>query len=117
MCACANGIGTLSILPLRNSRFSSYFPIFDLARFLLTQYGGKRKLIAGSMVIEEVTVINNRIAGYLESPPRGEVDILFWSDFAGVIKNGGISVRGSVRLEISEEGGYRLKIFLSPERE
>ena len=59
----------------------------------------------------------NRIEGYLGSFSEAGVDTLFWSDFIEDMRKGNIHVTGTVSLEISDEGEFKLNIVLYPDRE
>ena len=58
----------------------------------------------------------NRIERYLNSSLEADVDVLFWSDFLEAMIKGGASVRGTVRLDVSKKGAYKLNIILYPDR-
>ena len=62
-------------------------------------------------------MMNNRITRYRGASSEGKQAIFYWSDFVGAMQEGIVTVKGCVRIEMSEEGEYRLNIVLCPEKE
>lgn len=61
--------------------------------------------------------MDNRITGYMDAGRKDGSDMLFWGDFARSMHNGTVSVKGTVRIEVSKDGEYRLNIDLVPDQE